>query len=129
MGTLDPENAMTTSIMFIMCNEPGKAVFFFNPQDGTAYKYLHCGGHNSGTRVNGNDVGWTDGNDADASQWILEPVDDETVAKLVEDYAPYKNHEQLVLNYQALVARADSAIAVSKDEFYITSHCEGLLNR
>ena len=129
VATLDPESEMTMSFMFIKRNEEGKVVLSFKPQGGNAYNYLHCGGHNSGKGVNGNVVGWTDGNDADASQWILEPVDDETVAKLVEDYAPYKNHEQLVLNYQALVARADSAIAVSKDDSYITSHGEGLLNR
>lgn len=127
VATLDPESDVTMSFMFVKRNEEGKVVLSFKPQGGNAYNYLHCGGHNQGKGVNGNVVGWTDGNDADASQWILEPVDDETVTKLVEDYAPYKNHEQLVLNYQALQARADSAIAIAKDESYITSHGEGLL--
>lgn len=124
-ATLDPASDVTMQFHFIRRNEDGKLVLSFQIQGGNQYSFLHCGGHGGGKGKNGNIVGWTSG--ADASNWILEPVDDETVAKLIEDYAPYKNHEQLVLNYQALQAKGDSAIIASKDQTYAITRGEGLL--
>ena len=126
-ATLDAASTQTMAFEFIKRNSDGKVVVSFKPQGGAATNFAHCGGHSSGKGKSGNIVGWEDGFQADASQWILEPVDDETVAKLIEDYAPYKNHEQLVINYQALQAQADSAIVAAKDESYITTNGDGLL--
>ncbi len=127
VATLDPESTQTMSFMFVKRTADGKAVLSFEPQGGGQYNFAHCGGHGGGKGKAGNIVGWSNGTQADASQWVLEPVDDETVAKLIEDYAPYKNHEVLVQNYQTLQARGDSAIAVSKDDSYIVTRGEGLL--
>lgn len=127
VATLDNESTTTMNFMFIKRNEDGKLVLSFQPWGGNTTSFAHCGGHGGGKGVNGNVVGWSNGSDADASQWILEPVDDETVAKLIEDYAPYKNHELMVANFQALQARADSAIAAAKADTYTYEHGEGLL--
>ena len=124
-ATLDPASEMTMHFEFIKRTDDGKAVLSFRTQDGSTYNFVHCGSHGGGAGKNGNIVGWTSG--ADASNWVLEPVDDETVAKLIEDYAPYKNHELLVQNYQALQARGDSAIVASQDDQYITTNGEGIL--
>lgn len=132
-ATLDPASTNTMKFQFIKYNDEDKVVIAFQPQGGNTLSFAHCGGHGDaegtgiGKGVRGNVVGWESG--ADASQWILEPVDDETVAKLIEDYAPYKNHEQMVANFQALQARADSAITAAKADTYIYSHGEGILTR
>lgn len=127
VATLDPESTTTMNFMFIKRNEDGKVVLSFQPWGGNTTSFAHCGGHGGGKGKSGNIVGWSNGSNADASQWILEPVDDETVAKLIEDYAPYKNHELMVANFQALQARADSAIAAAKADTYVYEHGEGLL--
>lgn len=127
VATLDPASTQTMSFMFVKRRADGKVVVSFKPQDGGASNFMHCGGHGGGKGKSGNIVGWENGTVADASQWVLESVDDETVAQLIEDYAPYKNHELLVQNFQALQAQGDSALVASKDDSYIVTRGEGIL--
>jgi hypothetical protein len=125
-ATLEKESDTKWSFQYIKTNDAGKYVIAFHPNSAkTTDDYMHCGGHGSGAGVSGDIVGWYAS--ADATQWYLEPVDDATVAQLIEDYAPYKNHELLVYNYQQLQAKADSAIAIAKDEQYITTTGTGLI--
>lgn len=99
---------------FIKRNEAGEVVVAFRPSQSGNFGFLHAGGHGGGAGNDGNIVGWEPA--ADATQWILSPVDDETVARLVEEFAPFKNHELLVANFEALKEKADSLIAVATDE-------------
>lgn len=78
------------------------------------FAFLHCNGHSSGSGNQSNIVGWEAS--AEASQWILEPVSDEEVQALVDDYAPIKNHELLVSMFQQLIVKSDSLIEVATDE-------------
>lgn len=94
--------------------EEGKIVVAFRPSASGAYGFLHAGGHGGGAGNNGSIVGWEAG--ADATQWILEPVDDETVATLIDEYAPFKNHALLVERFEELKAKADSLITIARDE-------------
>lgn len=124
-ATLEKESNTKWSFKYIKLNDAGKYVIAFHPNNTETYDYIHCGGHKSGAGVSGSIVGWE--SSADASQWYLEPVDDATVAQLIEDYAPYKNHELLVYNYKQLQAKADSAIAIAKDDQYISTKGTGLI--
>lgn len=78
------------------------------------FTFLHCNGHSSGSGTQSNIVGWEAS--AEASQWILEPVSDEEVQALVDEYAPIKNHELLVSMFQQLIVKSDSLIDVATDE-------------
>ena len=84
------------------------------PSSGGNYAFLHANGHGGGTGNQSNIVGWEV--NAGATQWILEPVSDEEVKKLVDEYAPIKNHELLVSMYQQLIEKADSLVSVAQDE-------------
>ena len=125
VGTLALESTTTLKFDFIRRQEDGRPVIAFKPQSGAAFTYAHCGGHGGGAGKSGNIVGWESA--AGASQWVLEPVDDETVNRLIEEYAPFKNHELMVKNYEALQARGDSAIAAAKDETFIVSRGDSIL--
>ena len=110
---------------FIERRDNGKIVVAMKPSTGGNYAFLHCNGHNGGSGKASNIVGWL--SDAGASQWILEPVSDEEVQKLVDAYAPIKDHELLVSMFQDLIAEAEAAIAQAKDDQYITERSEGLI--
>ena len=49
------------------------------------------------------------------SDWYLEPVSDEEAQALIEAYAPVKNHDLLVLQYQEALADAHAALSISKE--------------
>lgn len=125
VATLNPESNMTMWFKYISRQEDGRPVVAIRTQNGSTYNFLHCGGHGSGAGVSGNIVGWEFA--ADVSKWVLEPVDDETVNRLIEEYAPFKNHELMVKNYETLQARGDSAIAAAKDETFIVSRGDSIL--
>ncbi|MBR4645219.1 MAG: hypothetical protein IKO73_08715 [Bacteroidaceae bacterium] len=94
--------------------ETGKIKVAMRPSNRGGYGFLHANNHGGGSGDHSNIVGWEAA--ADASQWILEPVSDEEVKKLVDNYAPIKNHELLVSMYQQLIVKADSLIEVATDE-------------
>lgn len=125
VGTLALESTTTLKFDFLRRLEDGRPVIAFKPQGGGTYTYAHCGGHGGGAGKSGNIVGWESA--AGATQWVLEPVDDETVNRLIEEYAPFKNHELMVKNYETLQARGDSAIAAAKDETFIVSRGDSIL--
>ena len=124
-ATLELESTMTMWFKFISRQEDGRPVVSFRTQNGGTYNFMHCGGHGGGAGKSGNIVGWEAG--VGASLWVLEPADDETVNRLIEEYAPFKNHELMVHNYEALQARGDSAIAAAKDETFIVSRGDSIL--
>ena len=124
-ATLELESTMTMWFKFISRQEDGRPVVSFRTQNGGTYNFMHCGGHGGGAGKSGNIVGWEAG--VGASLWVLEPVDDETVNRLIEEYAPFKNHELMVKNYETLQARGDSAIAAAKDETFIVSRGDSIL--
>lgn len=94
--------------------EDNKIKVAMRPSTGGSYAFLHCNGHGSGSGNQSNIVGWEAS--AGATQWILEPVSDEEVKTLVDEYAPIKNHELLVSMYQHLIVSADSLVEVATDE-------------
>jgi len=95
-------------------SEAGKVIVAMRPSNRGGYGFLHANGHGGGSGDHSNIVGWEPA--AGASQWILEPVSDEDVKKLVDDYAPIKDHELLVSMYQDLIVKADSLIEVATDQ-------------
>lgn len=111
---LTTNSQMKMHFQFIRRNDAGEVVVAFRPSTSGNYGFLHCGGHGNGAGNEGNIVGWEP--NADATQWVLQPVDDETVATLVEEYAPFKNHELLIEKFEELKAKADSLITVATDE-------------
>jgi len=94
--------------------EDRKVIVAMRPSSGGNYSFLHTNGHGGGSGNASNIVGWEAG--AGASQWLLEPVSDEEVQALVDDYAPFKDHELLVSRYQKLIEQADSLVEVATDE-------------
>ena len=116
VAKLAEESDNLMEFKYIMRTDDDRLVMAMRPRNANDMAYLHCGSHNNGTGDKGNIVGWK--NSEDPSYWLLEPVDDETVAALIEAYAPYKNHELLVMNYRNMAARGDSAITAAKDDQY-----------
>ena len=119
--------------------ETGRVVLYIRnnetPRDKTLAQsvYLHQLGHGQGANDNGNLCLWrgTFQNAAIAegdwgtSEWYLEPVSDEEAQALIEAYAPVKNHDLLVLQYQEVLADAHAALTISKetnDKALITSN-------
>jgi len=91
-----------------------KVIVAMRPSTGGNYAFLHANGHGGGSGNASNIVGWEAS--AGATQWLLEPVGDEEVQALIDDYAPFKDHELLVSRYQKLVVQADSLVEVATDE-------------
>ncbi len=67
-----------------------------------SYRHIHCNNHNSGKGKSGNIVGWIGG--AEASQWFLTPVDEETAQKWMDSQKP-------VLELRAKIKLGDSIAA------------------
>ncbi|MBO4839683.1 MAG: hypothetical protein J5524_01125 [Bacteroidaceae bacterium] len=99
---------------FLGYTDDRKVKVAMRPSSGGNFTFLHANGHGGGTGNKNNIVGWEAS--AGATQWILEAVSDEEVQKLVDEYAPYKNHELLVSKYQQLIEKADSLVSVAQDE-------------
>ena len=109
--------------------ETGRVVLYIRnnetPRDRTLEQsvYLHQLGHGQGANDNGNLCLWrgtfqnvdiAEG-DWGTSEWYLEPVPDEEAQALIEAYAPVKNHDLLVLQYQEVLADAHAALTISKE--------------
>lgn len=94
--------------------EDRKVIVAMRPSSGGNYSFLHTNGHGGGSGNASNIVGWEAS--AGATQWILEPVSDQEVQELVDDYAPFKDHELLVSRYQKLIESADSLVVAATDE-------------
>ncbi len=124
-ATISKDSDKEMYFEFIGRDDNGNLKVAFRTSDRGSLGFLHCGGHGGGAGESGTIVGWEAS--AGASQWILAPVPEEEADKLIEAYAPVKNHELLVANYQQLKARADSAIATAKDDQYITTKGAGLI--
>ena len=124
-ATLTADSQTEMLFQFIRRTEEGKIVVNMKPSTGGNYAFLHCNGHGGGTGKANNIVGWTA--DAEASQWILEPVSDQEVQELVDAYAPIKNHELLVSMFQDLIAETEDAIAQAQDDQYISERSNGLI--
>ena len=125
-ATLTADSQTELEFVFIQRTEEGKVVVAMKPSTGGNRAFLHCNNHGGGSGKASNIVGWEAS--AGASQWILEPVSDEEVAKLVEAYAPIKDHELLVSMFQDVIAETEAAIAQAKDDSYITQRgSEGLI--
>ncbi|MBO7068283.1 MAG: discoidin domain-containing protein [Bacteroidaceae bacterium] len=124
-ATLTEDSETEMKFEYIQRTEDGKVVVAMKPSTGGDYAYLHCNGHSSGSGKASNIVGWT--SSAGASNWILEPVSDEEAQKLIDDYAPIKDHELLVSMFQDLISETEAAIAKSKDDTYITERSAGLI--
>ena len=117
-ATLAADSETEMLFQFIRRTKEGKIVVNMKPSTGNVYAFLHCNGHGGGTGKASSIVGWTA--DAEASQWILEPVS-------VEAYAPIKDHELLVTMFQNLIADTEAAIAQAQDLQYVTDRSEGLI--
>ena len=126
-ATLAKESDMNMEFLLIRRTDDGRVVISFRKIGGGQHSYTHCGGHNNGAGVSGNVVGWQPW--TGESQWILDPVDDETVNRLVEEYAPFKDHEKMVKRYERLIATGDSAMAAAKNDAFTVTYGEGILNR
>lgn len=124
-ATISSDSETEMYFEYIGRNDSGNVVIAFRPDGGGDYSYLHAGGHGGGAGESGSIVGWL--SSASATQWILCPVSDEETAELEDAFAPVKNHELLVSNYQGLIAKADSALAIAKDDQYIATRGAGLI--
>ena len=82
------------------------------------YFYLHTGGHGGGSGKSGNLVGWSSGKTDTgygATEWTLIPVDEDIALKIIEDFAPYQNHDKLVEDYKLMISDAKAKIEIAKD--------------
>ena len=83
------------------------------------FLYLHQNNHGSGAGTGSNIVGWsntfsqTEG--PKASEWMFETVSDEDVANILAAWEIINNHDQMVYNYQEMVADAKAKIEIAKD--------------
>ena len=59
--------------------------------------------------------------DKGTSEWYLEPVSEEEAEALIASFAPYKDHDLMVLQYRDLTNQADAAIAKSQDASLMTT--------
>jgi len=89
-----------------------------NEEGGTVY--LHQKNHSDGAGKGSYLVIWnptfdTAANEPRASEWVIEPVSDEDAAQIIADYAPIREHEELVAKYKDLKAEATAAIDAAKD--------------
>lgn len=111
----DPETGRV--ILYIRNNETAR------DKSLTQSVYLHQLGHGQGANDNDKLCLWrgtfqnADISEGDwgTSEWYLDPVSDEEAQALIEAYAPVKNHDLLVLQYQEALADAHAALAVSKE--------------
>ena len=124
-ATLAADSETELAFQFIRRTEDGKVIVTMKPSTGGNYAFMHCGGHGGGTGKAGSILGWTA--EAEASQWILEPVSDQEVQELVEAYAPIKNHELMVAMFQDLITETEAAVAQAKDDQFITERSNGLI--
>ena len=77
------------------------------------YVYVHQGGHASGAGKSGDCVGWTA--TAGASTWYMIPVDEVEAQRLIDDFAPIKDHEKLVVLYDSILAAAKADLIIAED--------------
>lgn len=94
--------------------------FRVSTQPSGDYLYLHQNGHSNGTGVNGFLVGWCNTVDQTtgepgATEWVLEPVDEEEALQIIADYEPYKDVKKLVDAMKELSNTAKEQIVVAKD--------------
>lgn len=105
-------------IIYIRNNETPRDVVTRYAQ-GTQSIYLHQQGHGQGAGKGSTMCLWlgtyyrTD-NDKGTSEWYLEEVPDEEAQALIEAYAPFKDHDKIVLQYQEKLAEAHTALSTSK---------------
>ena len=124
-ATLAADSETEMLFEFIQRTDDGKIVVAMKPSTGGDYAFLHCNGHSSGAGTASNIVGWIAS--AGASNWILEPVSDEEVQKLVDDFAPIKDHDLLVSMFEEVIAEGDAAVAQAKEDSYLTERSAGLI--
>lgn len=125
-ATLTADSQTELEFVFIQRTDDGKVVVAMKPSTGGTHAFLHCNGHGGGSGTGSNIVGWVA--DAGASQWILEPVTDQEVQELVDAYAPIKDHELLVSMFREVIAETEAAIAMAKDEQFISERsAQGLI--
>ncbi|MBQ8968659.1 MAG: discoidin domain-containing protein [Bacteroidaceae bacterium] len=81
--------------------------------------YLHQGGHSAGTGTGGNIVGWSTSYSAEngpgGTEWYFVPVDDATAAKIIEDYAPIRDRELMLAQYDSILANAKKNLEIAID--------------
>ncbi|MCR5181079.1 MAG: discoidin domain-containing protein [Bacteroidaceae bacterium] len=99
-------------------------VTYFNirvsTQEGSEGLYLHQGSHGGGTGKNGYLVGWNSTYNYSedtpaASEWVLEPVDAEEAAAIIEAYEPVKQRTAFEEAYAQLNSDATAALEKAKD--------------
>ena len=89
-------------------------------QNANDYFYVHQGGHNNGTGVNGFIVGWSSTFNPQeikpgASEWIFEPVDEAEAQKIIEDWAPLKDRDSMIRNIRQMIKQGKDSLEVAKD--------------
>lgn len=127
MGT-DPETWLKMRIDFAGREEanPDRDIIYIRNYEtardktGSQSIYLHQKDHGQGAGEGSRMCLWvgtfnrTD-LDKGTSEWYLEPVSDEEAQALIEAYAPFKDHDKVVLQYQEILADAKAALAVSRN--------------
>ena len=97
------------------------------PQKHDAYFCLHQGGHGYqeegeyvgyGKGKSGNVVGWAPGFDRatkkpKASEWFFEPVGKEEAEEILEAFAPLKDREKLLENFDSIMTNAKAKLAIA----------------
>ncbi|MBO4611723.1 MAG: discoidin domain-containing protein [Bacteroidaceae bacterium] len=70
-----------------------------------------------GTGVENDIIGWK--NDVyRVSEWVFEPVDEDVALKIIEDYAPFKDHGAMVESFKVICDDAIEKLEIAKDQSY-----------
>ncbi len=85
------------------------------------YLYIHCGGHGGGAGVQGNLVGWCNTVDADAgtanaSEWVLEAIDEAIALAIIDACSPAKQIKAMTDSAAVILAAVPQSIAIAQDK-------------
>ena len=89
-----------------------------------AYNYFHCASWSSAQE--GGITLWSNNDPATASEWIFEPVSDAVAQDIIAAYAPMKEHELMIVDYNAMLTESNSKlpqeVEIKKDNNLITAN-------
>ncbi|MBR1682498.1 MAG: discoidin domain-containing protein [Bacteroidaceae bacterium] len=85
------------------------------------YGYIHQASHGSGAGTGSNLTIWypsypaATSNKMGGSEWVIEAVDEVVAQAIIDAYAPIKNQEKLIANFNKLLDEANQAVKDAKD--------------
>ena len=110
------ENRFTLEVVATIDGNTYVDVKYANVETGSM-GYVHQAGHASGAGTGGNLTLWYpsySGTTMGGTEWVIESVNQEEAAALIEAYTPIQEHNQLVREYKALLAESHQFLEESK---------------